>query len=163
MGARDIGANLDRYGQRMEAAIYALLEAHSAKAEGKAKNPPYPLRPLRKDEMKGRKKKTIKPGTLEKMKARRANSKPAKQLSYQELNGGETHLKWRDQTSLARGSIFHEVTKTDDGKLLGRVSHTMEYGVYLELAKQRVYATIEPAVKEQAPQFVEAVKRLVSK
>ncbi|MCL2093026.1 MAG: hypothetical protein FWH12_02420 [Treponema sp.] len=66
---------------------------------------------------------------------------------------------WTNRTSLAIQGIRGFTIDEDDSIGFG-LSHTMEYGVILELGKGRKYAVLEPTIKEVTPKFMEAVKRV---
>lgn len=77
----------------------------------------------------------------------------------------EAHAKanrpWEDRTGDARKGLFGS-TLHRDKKILSRVSHSMEYGVYLELANQGKYAILEPTVKKYAPDYFRDAERVVN-
>jgi hypothetical protein len=155
-GSGNVGQNLDKFASRLTAALVATAQKHGASAEAWAKNPPFPLRPLRPDEAK----ETAEARTRRVAKKSEQGSEPVSPPPYQEMSGSEESLKWRDQTALARKGIFHKVT-AEGGILKITLAHSMSYGVYLELANQRRYAVIEPAVKIMAPKFIDEVTRLL--
>jgi len=158
-GADKVVSNMESWENQLKAALYALGSHYAAKMEGEAKNPPYPLRPLTKAEIK-----RLEKGLANKESQQYKRKKPSKKAEYHELNGGESHLKWRDQTAHARQSIFGEVKEFKDiNKLRIRVAHTMEYGEYLELSHQRKYAVLEPVAKKHGPEFIKDAKELIGK
>lgn len=75
----------------------------------------------------------------------------------------EAHAKpnapWTDRTGHARGGLFGEAKEFAD-KLRTRISHTEEYGVYLELCNSGKYAILEPTAKKFAPDFFRDAERV---
>jgi hypothetical protein len=139
--------------------MYAMAETYAQNAAAMAKDPPYPDRPLRPDETRSpsgitRKRKATKGKTSKK------KIKEGKLPNYKELSGNEEHLKWRDKTAHARQGLFAKVTKAK-GTIRIDLAHTMDYGVYLELAHQRKYAVIEPVIKKLAPEFFAEIQRMM--
>jgi len=126
---------MQAWAQRLMAAHKALGDRYAAAMEAEAKNPPYPLRPLREDEG----------GTW----------------TRQQRQSDKGPYKWRDKLTHARPGIFGEAAEFNDNTLRVRVAHTMEYGVYLELANSGKYAILEPTVKRHAPDFFRDAERIV--
>jgi hypothetical protein len=67
---------------------------------------------------------------------------------------------WTDRTGHARQGLFHDVVFVDDQIRL-RYAHTVDYGVFLELANSGKYAELEPRVKDFAPGFFANAERIV--
>lgn len=163
-GSEQVSANMKAWQERTFAALFAVAQNVGARMEAEAKNPGYPVRPLRPDEMseddkprKGRKAKSD--AILER------EVKPVSKgdIEYKEFADGQTgQYTWRDITAHARQSIFAE-TIQDEGWIKTRVAHGKEYGVYLELAMQRRFAVLEPVAKKWGPKFVELARRLIQK
>lgn len=66
---------------------------------------------------------------------------------------------WQDRTGLARGGLRGEV-------IVGRnevkiaLAHSVEYGVFLELARDGRYAILKPTLDAAVPQIYATYKRL---
>lgn len=69
---------------------------------------------------------------------------------------------WRDRTSNARNGLFGEAAE-EENTLLVRISHTVEYGTYLELARHGKYRILKPTAENAAPEFFAAVRELIEK
>lgn len=67
---------------------------------------------------------------------------------------------WKDRTGDARKGLFGEAMEDED-KLRVRISHSMEYGVYLELAHSQKYAILEPVAKRNAPEFIRDAQEVI--
>lgn len=67
---------------------------------------------------------------------------------------------WMDRTGHARGGLFGQVI-VEGGFMKARISHSMEYGVYLELANSRKYAILDPTVRKFEGQFMADARKLV--
>lgn len=66
---------------------------------------------------------------------------------------------WRDRSTHARQGLFGEAREFAD-KLRIRISHTEDYGTYLELANSGKYAILEPTAKKHAPEFFQDAERV---
>lgn len=68
---------------------------------------------------------------------------------------------WTDRTGNARqflkGRAFWEDSKT----LVLSMSHTMEYGVWLELAHERKYAILEQSIEQYKDELLKGWKKIV--
>ncbi len=77
----------------------------------------------------------------------------------------EAHAKinagWQDRTSMARRGLFGYSMQRDQS-LITRIAHTMDYGVYLELANQGRYAILMPTVRRYVADFLEDAQKVVS-
>lgn len=69
---------------------------------------------------------------------------------------------WRDRTTHARQGLFGEAKEFYGPDCLKvRISHTVDYGVYLELSNQGKYKILRPTVEQFSTQFVQDVERVV--
>jgi hypothetical protein len=86
-------------------------------------------------------------------------------LGQQFAAKGEAYAKknarWKDRTGNARQGLFGYVLE-DGNDMKVRTAHTMDYGVYLEYANSGKYAILEETAAKHAPEFFEAVRKLVS-
>lgn len=82
------------------------------------------------------------------------------QYSSQMEAEAKVEAPWTDRTGLARQGLFGEAKEFGDDTLRVRLSHTMDYGVYLELANSGKYAILEPTVKKFAPDFFQDTERV---
>jgi hypothetical protein len=85
-------------------------------------------------------------------------------ITYAESHSGGaplTHMKdpWINHSFRAARSVHADYTSTET-EVSFRLYHTMSYGVYLELARNRKYAVLEPIVRGLAPEFLERIKAL---
>lgn len=68
---------------------------------------------------------------------------------------------WKDRTNRARlgltGYAYWESKKV----VAAVIAHTVDYGVYLELAHQRKYAILEQAIEEHKDEIEDAVKEVL--
>lgn len=135
-GSDEVNKNLDDFFRRKRAALYALGQHYAEKSEAYAKDPPFPLRPLR----KGEKDQAGNVGTW----------KPH----------GTGPLKWRTQFGDARRGLFGAVQDTGQA-IRVRISHTEQHGVYLELAHQGRYGVLDRTVKKFAPEFIKDAERVI--
>lgn len=147
-GADQVIANLNSHNDRQKAAIRMLAERYAGLLEAWAKNPPYPLRPLR-------------PGEKERVLHARIGGTSTKRSEVKRHFSESTdRFKWRTQTGHARQSLFGKVIEKGS-KIHIRVAHGVQYGVYLELAMQGKYAVLRPAVNNHLNPFFEDIKKVV--
>lgn len=71
---------------------------------------------------------------------------------------------WTDRTGLARQSLKGSWERTDDGYVV-KIAHGVDYGVWLEFAKERRYAILLPTIEnvgkgEILPAFRNFVEKL---
>jgi len=62
---------------------------------------------------------------------------------------------WTDQTGAAKASLNASVTTLDDGTVRITLSHGVAYGIWLELAKEKNFAIIDPAIKRFQAEIME--------
>jgi len=67
---------------------------------------------------------------------------------------------WEDRTGHARQGLHGGAVDTGEA-IVAYVAHSVDYGVYLELAMQQRYAILEPTVKRNAPAFFEEARQVV--
>lgn len=76
----------------------------------------------------------------------------------QRQSGGEF---WNNQTNTAMNTMFTNAFIINN--IIGWfMSHSVEYGPYLELANNEKHAAIKPIVNKWGPKFINAVKKLYS-
>jgi hypothetical protein len=80
----------------------------------------------------------------------------AQKSQGREKGGGQF---WTNRTSMAVDSIFG-YTIADSESVGWGLAHGMEYGKYLELARNRKHAVIEPTVKILFPWFMDDLRRI---
>ncbi len=66
---------------------------------------------------------------------------------------------WQDRTSNARNGLFGSTEVRGDTVYI-RVAHSMEYGVFLELANDGRFAILKPTVSGAAAEVERAYRRL---
>ena len=71
------------------------------------------------------------------------------------------NAQWTDQTTHARLFLNSKVRWINTNTLMVSLSHTVEYGIYLELANEGKYAILERAIQEFAPKFIEGWKEAI--
>lgn len=65
---------------------------------------------------------------------------------------------WTNQTNMAYNTVFSGVVLTE--QFVGfYLAHLMEYGVYLEMANNRLHESLRPIVTGLVDKFVEDVKK----
>ncbi|MBT9156908.1 MAG: hypothetical protein DDT37_01899 [Firmicutes bacterium] len=66
---------------------------------------------------------------------------------------------WMDRTGNARAGLYGSIEVRPD-EILIRVGHSMEYGVFLELARDGRYAILKPTIDAAVPEVSRSLKRL---
>lgn len=69
---------------------------------------------------------------------------------------------WIDRTNMARTSLSAKSYQTLTGFVI-KLSHGVEYGVYLELAHEQKYAVIKPTIRAEAPRIMEIFRGMIDK
>jgi hypothetical protein len=67
---------------------------------------------------------------------------------------------WKNQTGHAQQGLFGEA-KAENTMLKVRLAHTVDYGVYLELANSGKFSILQPTVQKNAPQFFRDAERVL--
>jgi hypothetical protein len=73
----------------------------------------------------------------------------------------KANKRWQDRTGNARQGLFGYSIMRDQS-LITRVAHTVDYGVYLELANQGRFAILLPTVRRFVADYLEDAKRVMS-
>lgn len=68
---------------------------------------------------------------------------------------------WTDRTGQARQRLTAFVTQIQPGICTITLAHGVDYGVYLELAHEKKYATIMPSIIREAPAIMSGFKVLI--
>lgn len=75
-------------------------------------------------------------------------------------NYAKQNAPWEDRTSHARQGLQGDYYIHKNAIMI-RVAHTMEYGVFLELAMQGKYAILQPTVAHFQDDFFADIEKLV--
>lgn len=70
---------------------------------------------------------------------------------------------WEDQTGDARKHMKAHVKWEGPNLLSIKMSHHVDYGVYLELCNEGKYAVLDKSIKEFVPEFQEGWKDILSR
>lgn len=78
-------------------------------------------------------------------------------------NYAKQNKRWKDITGNARAGLHggHFWENTEVLKLF--VAHSMEYGIYLELANDRKYAILEEAINKSKDVWYRSIQRIMNK
>ena len=78
----------------------------------------------------------------------------------------ESHAKenrpWTDRTSRARQGLTGYVQETEKGYRV-IIAHTVDYGIWLEMAREKKYAILEPTVRLKGPEALNGMKHLLER
>ena len=66
---------------------------------------------------------------------------------------------WKNRTFRAARTVYADAG-SDEKSVWFKMYHTMSYGVFLELGKNRKYAVLEPIMRGLAPEFFEGLKKI---
>ena len=70
---------------------------------------------------------------------------------------------WTDRTGMAKATLTAKVSQPEQSLVRITLAHGVEYGISLELANEKNYASIEPTVNEEGPRIVTDLNDLMSK
>lgn len=77
------------------------------------------------------------------------------------VNYAKSNKPWVNRTGNAVNGLRQSVEWLTDEVIVITVYHTMDYGVWLELAHQRKYKILEQCIRSKAPELVSAAGRLL--
>ena len=69
---------------------------------------------------------------------------------------------WTDRTAHARQRLHGSCSRIDTGIRIS-LAHGVDYGVYLELANEKMYAIIYPTLQREAPQIMSGLQGLFNR
>lgn len=70
---------------------------------------------------------------------------------------------WTDRTGMAKILLNAKVSQPNENIIRITLAHGVDYGIWLELAHNKIYAIIAPTVREEGPRIVEDLEGLMSK
>lgn len=71
----------------------------------------------------------------------------------------KTHAPWTDRTSNARNGLFG-TTEVRGNEIIIRIGHTIEYGVFLELANEGRFAILKPTITDSTAEIFDSYRKL---
>jgi hypothetical protein len=139
---------------KMKAAVGVYADSAGKKLEAWAKNPPYHEKPGPKP--------TEEEIIMFKTLTKKGLLKNKKTKIDKNSSLGPVRYKWEDHTSQARNTIQggHE---WKGNKCLIFVAGNTNYFPYLELAHEKKYAVLYPAVKTLSPEILKGMEGLLNK
>lgn len=69
---------------------------------------------------------------------------------------------WTDRTGRARQGLTGYVKTTETGYRIV-IAHTVDYGIWLEFARERKYAILEPTVRLKGQEAIQGMKHLLDR
>lgn len=69
---------------------------------------------------------------------------------------------WTDRTTMARKSLRGDAEKTDSGVRIS-LAHGVDYGLWLELAKEKKYAIVMPTIQTKGKEVLDGYAQLLEK
>lgn len=79
----------------------------------------------------------------------------SKQVCAKMESWAKENAPWTDRTTSARRGLKASAEWEDYIELVIQMSHTVPYGVWLELAHERKYAILERAIERYKDEFIE--------
>lgn len=70
---------------------------------------------------------------------------------------------WTDRTTRARGGLTGSSELESNGTLNIVLAHTVDYGLWLELAHEKNYAIVEPTVRLEQQAIINGLEGLLNK
>lgn len=86
-----------------------------------------------------------------------AETKSTQLKSYMQNN-----RPWTDRTGQAKRMLNAETEKVTQGARI-KLSHGVDYGIWLELANEKKYAIIEPTIRIKGPEVMNGLNNLFDK
>lgn len=75
----------------------------------------------------------------------------------------KTKRPWTDRTGAAKQRLQGRASVPDPNTVRITLSHGVDYGVWLEYAKEKRYAILEPTIRLQGPDVVKGMENLLDK
>lgn len=75
----------------------------------------------------------------------------------------KTNRPWTDRTGMAKATLNAKVSQPDKNKVRITLAHGVEYGIDLELARERKYAIVYPTLVQEGPHVAAGLKDLMLK
>lgn len=72
------------------------------------------------------------------------------------------HRPWTDRTGRARQGLSGYVESTPTGYRI-YLAHTVDYGIWLEMAHEKKYAILEPTVRLKGPKAIKGMAHLIDR
>ena len=77
-------------------------------------------------------------------------------------SSAKQHAPWTDRTGHARQRLTGKVEGVANGyKII--LAHGVDYGIWLELAHEKRFATIEPTIQREGPQIMRGFTHLLER
>ena len=70
---------------------------------------------------------------------------------------------WTDRTGMAKALLTAKVSQPNMDLVRITLAHGVDYGIWLELAREKNYAIIAPTVDEEGPRIITDLNDLMSK
>ena len=77
-------------------------------------------------------------------------------------NSARKNAPWTDRTGHARQRLTCETEVLSNG-YREKLSHGVDYGIWLELAHEKRFAIIDPTIKKEGPAIIAGFNRLLEK
>lgn len=77
-------------------------------------------------------------------------------------NHMKANRRWTDRTGQARQRLTGKSERTSTGYRIV-LAHGVDYGIWLELAREKKYAIIQPTILVKGPEVMEGFKKLIER
>ena len=85
-----------------------------------------------------------------------------KTSALQLQNNMRRNAPWKDRTGRARQTLTGEGYKSGNDYII-KLSHGVDYGVFLELAHEKKFAIIHPTIQNNSPEVIKNFEGLLDK
>lgn len=85
-----------------------------------------------------------------------------KQVAVKMQDWARTNAKWTDQTGNARKGLKASAEWENYIELVVKMSHSVDYGTWLELAHERKYSILEPAIDKYKDEFIREWEKIIN-
>lgn len=82
------------------------------------------------------------------------------------ISSAREHRPWTDRTGAARNRLHAWVSEIPESEGTGlriNLAHGVDYGIWLELAMEKRFATLFPTVTREGPEVVKGFENLLEK
>lgn len=85
-----------------------------------------------------------------------------KQVAKNMERWAKNNAKWTDRTTNARKGLNADAKWENYIELVVRMSHKVDYGTWLELAHEKKYAILQPAIEKYKEEFIREWENIIN-
>lgn len=85
-----------------------------------------------------------------------------KQVAKNMQEWAKNNAKWTDQTGNARKGLTASAEWENYIELVVKMSHKVDYGIWLELAHEKKYSILQPAIEKYKNEFISEWEKIIN-